>query len=133
MVGHHNLFAHRVNRNVRFQGMVDGNFWNSVIYQWGEDSASGEFGRLNYAGNYLNAGPSNTQQPPRSTTSTMNRTATCELSPDQPRPLHAIPVINSTSSLDPAQGCHPHHPAISAYPGLYFPDRQHRSPARKLG
>jgi hypothetical protein len=40
---HHNLFAHHVNPNVRFQGMVDAYFRNNVIYDWGEGSAYGEF------------------------------------------------------------------------------------------
>ncbi|HYL76062.1 MAG TPA: hypothetical protein VEU96_17765 [Bryobacteraceae bacterium] len=60
---HHNLFAHHFNRNVRFQGMVDADFRNNVIYDWGEGSAYGEFDRLNYVGNYLKAGPSTTQKP----------------------------------------------------------------------
>ena len=60
---HHNLFAHHLNRNVRFQGMVDADFRNNVIYDWGEGSAYGEFDRLNYVGNYLKPGPSTTQRP----------------------------------------------------------------------
>jgi hypothetical protein len=55
---HHNLFAHHNNRIVRFQGTVDADFRNNVIYDWGEGSAYGEFDRLNYVGNYLKAGPS---------------------------------------------------------------------------
>jgi hypothetical protein len=55
---HHNLFAHHNNRIVRFQGAVDADFRNNVIYDWGEGSAYGEFDRLNYVGNYLKAGPS---------------------------------------------------------------------------
>ena len=58
---HHNLFAHNLSRNVRFQGMVEADFRNNVIYDWGETAAYGEFDRLNYAGNYLKAGPSTTQ------------------------------------------------------------------------
>jgi len=60
---HHNLFAHNLSRNVRFQGMVDADFSNNVIYDWGETAAYGEFGRLNYVGNYLKSGPSTTQKP----------------------------------------------------------------------
>jgi hypothetical protein len=60
---HHNLLAHHFNRNVRFQGMIDADFRNNVIYDWGEGSAYGEFGRLNYVGNYLKPGPSTTQKP----------------------------------------------------------------------
>jgi hypothetical protein len=60
---HHNLFAHNFSRNVRFQGAVDADFRNNVIYDWGEKTAYGEFDRLNYVGNYLKAGPSTTQRP----------------------------------------------------------------------
>lgn len=60
---HHNLFAHNYSRNVRFQGSVDADFRNNVIYDWGEKSAYGEFDRLNYVGNYLKPGPSTTQSP----------------------------------------------------------------------
>ena len=60
---HHNLFAHNLSRNVRFQGMVEADFRNNVIYDWGEAAAYGEFDRLNYVGNYLKAGPSTTQKP----------------------------------------------------------------------
>jgi len=59
---HHNLFAHNLSRNVRFQGMVEADFRNNVIYDWGETAAYGEFNRLNYVGNYLKAGPSTTQE-----------------------------------------------------------------------
>jgi hypothetical protein len=62
---HHNLFAHHYGRNVRFQNMVDADFRNNVIYDWGDSSAYGEFDRLNYIGNYLKPGPSTTQVPPR--------------------------------------------------------------------
>lgn len=61
---HHNLFAHNYSRNVRFQGSVDADFRNNVIYDWGEKAAYGEFDRLNYIGNYLKTGPSTTQRPP---------------------------------------------------------------------
>jgi hypothetical protein len=60
---HHNLLAHNLSRNVRFQGMVDADFRNNVIYDWGETAAYGEFDRLNYVSNYLKAGPSTTQKP----------------------------------------------------------------------
>jgi len=61
---HHNLFAHNQSRNVRFQGMVDSDFRNNVIYDWGDKAAYGEFNHLNYIGNYLKPGPSTTQSPP---------------------------------------------------------------------
>ena len=64
MSWHHNLFAHNLSRNVRFQGAVDADFRNNVIYDWGRKTAYGEFDRLNYVGNYLKPGPS-TQQSPR--------------------------------------------------------------------
>jgi hypothetical protein len=60
---HHNLFAHNLNRNVRFQGPVDADFRNNVIYDWGGAAAYGEFDRVNYVGNYLKAGPSTRQWP----------------------------------------------------------------------
>lgn len=60
---HHNLFAHNLSRNVRFQGMVDADFRNNVVYDWGERAAYGEFDKLNYIGNYLKAGPSTKQKP----------------------------------------------------------------------
>jgi hypothetical protein len=60
---HHNLFAHNQSRNVRFQGLVDADFRNNVIYDWGERAAYGEFGHLNYVGNYLKPGPSTWQKP----------------------------------------------------------------------
>jgi hypothetical protein len=60
---HHNLFAHNQSRSVRFQGMVDADFRNNVVYDWGDEAAYGEFNRLNYVGNYLKAGPSTTQKP----------------------------------------------------------------------
>lgn len=63
MTWHHNLFAHNESRNVRFGGLVDADFRNNVIYDWGERAAYGEFGRLNYVGNYLKPGPSTYQKP----------------------------------------------------------------------
>ncbi|HEY2588620.1 MAG TPA: hypothetical protein VGI81_22955 [Tepidisphaeraceae bacterium] len=60
---HHNLFAHNESRNVRFQGLVDADFRNNVIYDWGERAAYGEFDRLNYVNNYLKPGASTWQKP----------------------------------------------------------------------
>ena len=60
---HHNLIAHNLSRNVRFQGPVDADFRNNLIYDWGETAAYGEFDRVNYVGNFLKAGPSTTQKP----------------------------------------------------------------------
>jgi len=60
---HHNLFAHNQSRNVRFQGLVDADFRNNVIYDWGDRVAYGEFDKLNYVGNYVKAGPSTSQFP----------------------------------------------------------------------
>ncbi len=60
---HHNLFAHNFGRNPRFQGSVDADFRNNVVYDWGKSSAYGEFDRLNYVGNYLKPGPSTIQKP----------------------------------------------------------------------
>ncbi len=55
---HHNLLAHNHSRNVRFQGIVDADFRNNVIYDWGDTAGYGEFDRVNYIGNYLKPGPS---------------------------------------------------------------------------
>jgi hypothetical protein len=60
---HHNLFAHDLSRNVRFGGLVDADFRNNVVYDWGHTAGNGEFDRVNYVGNYLKAGPSTTQNP----------------------------------------------------------------------
>jgi hypothetical protein len=60
---HHNLFAHNLSRNVRFGGLVDADFRNNVIYDWGHTCGNGEFDRINYIGNYVKAGPSTTQKP----------------------------------------------------------------------
>jgi pectate lyase len=60
---HHNLFAHNLSRNVRFGGLVDADFRNNVIYDWGHTCGNGEFDRVNYIGNYVKAGPSTTQTP----------------------------------------------------------------------
>jgi pectate lyase len=61
---HHNLFAHNLSRNVRFGGLVDADFRNNVIYDWGHTCGNGEFDRVNYIGNYVKAGPSTRQKPP---------------------------------------------------------------------
>jgi pectate lyase len=61
---HHNLFAHNFSRNPRFQGAVDADFRNNVVYDWGEKSTYGEFDRLNFVGNYFKPGPSTIQRPP---------------------------------------------------------------------
>jgi pectate lyase len=60
---HHNLFAHNLSRNVRFGGLVDADFRNNVIYDWGHTCGNGEFDRVNYIGNFVKAGPSTTQRP----------------------------------------------------------------------
>lgn len=60
----HNLFAHNLSRNVRWQGLNDTDFRNNVIYDWGHTAGYGEFDLVNYVGNYLKAGPSTTQNPP---------------------------------------------------------------------
>jgi hypothetical protein len=61
---HHNLLAHNLSRNVRFGGLVDADFRNNVIYDWGHTCGNGEFDRVNYIGNYAKAGPSTTQDLP---------------------------------------------------------------------
>lgn len=61
---HHNLFAHNLSRNVRWQELNDTDFRNNVIYDWGTHAGYGEFDRINYVGNYLKPGPSTTQAPP---------------------------------------------------------------------
>lgn len=61
---HHNLFAHHQSRCVRFQGAVQADFRNNVVYDWGDTAGYGEFGWVNYVGNYLKPGPSTTQSPP---------------------------------------------------------------------
>ncbi len=55
---HHNLIAHNQSRNPRFASLVDADFRNNVIYDWGDTAGCGEFGRVNYVGNYLKPGPS---------------------------------------------------------------------------
>lgn len=60
---HHNLFAHNHSRNVRFGGLVDADFRNNVVYDWGDRVSYGEFDKVNYIGNYVKAGPSTIQDP----------------------------------------------------------------------
>lgn len=55
---HHNLIAHNQGRNPRFGTLVDCDFRNNVIYDWGDTAGCGEFSRVNYVGNYLKPGPS---------------------------------------------------------------------------
>jgi hypothetical protein len=55
---HHNLIAHNQGRNPRFGGLVNADFRNNLIYDWGDTAGCGEFDRVNYVGNYLKAGPS---------------------------------------------------------------------------
>ncbi len=61
---HHNLFAHCVSRNPRFNGVRLGSeqelvdFRNNVIYNWGHNSAyGGEGGNYNLVNNYYKYGP----------------------------------------------------------------------------
>jgi hypothetical protein len=55
---HHNLVAHNQGRNPRFGTLVDCDFRNNVIYDWGDTAGCGEFDRVNYVGNVLKPGPS---------------------------------------------------------------------------
>lgn len=55
---HHNLLAHNQARNPRFASLVNADFRNNVIYDWGDTAGHGEFDRVNYVGNYLKPGPS---------------------------------------------------------------------------
>ena len=62
---HHNLFAHCISRNPRFNGIRMGSeqelvdFRNNVIYNWGHNSAyGGEGGNYNVVNNYYRYGPS---------------------------------------------------------------------------
>ena len=55
---HHNLIAHGQGRNPRFASIVDADFRNNVIYDWGDTGGCGEFDLVNYVGNYLKPGPS---------------------------------------------------------------------------
>lgn len=65
LTAHHNLFAHCVSRNPRFNGarlgaseeLVD--FRNNIIYNWGNNSVyGGEGGTYNIVNNYYKYGPS---------------------------------------------------------------------------
>jgi hypothetical protein len=65
MSAHHNLFAHCVSRNPRFNGarlgaseeLVD--YRNNVIYNWGSNNVyGGEAGNYNIVNNYYRYGPS---------------------------------------------------------------------------
>ncbi|MBC7948800.1 MAG: pectate lyase [Chitinophagaceae bacterium] len=65
MSAHHNLFAHCVSRNPRFNGTRLGaeedfvDFRNNVIYNWGGNNVyGGEGGRYNLVNNYYRYGPS---------------------------------------------------------------------------
>lgn len=62
---HHNLFAHCVNRNPRFNGTRLGatqelaDYRNNVIYNWGSNNVyGGEAGQYNIVNNYYKYGPS---------------------------------------------------------------------------
>ena len=45
---HHNLIAHTQSRNPRFGTLVDSDFRNNVIYDWGDTAGCGEFDHVNY-------------------------------------------------------------------------------------
>ena len=62
---HHNLIAHCRTRNPRFADVVNCDFRNNVIYNWGDTASYGEFERVNLVANWFKPGPSTTQQPPR--------------------------------------------------------------------
>ncbi len=62
---HHNLFAHHISRVPRFAGIVQADFRNNVLYNWGHTAGYGQFERVNYVGNYLKPGLSTTNRPPR--------------------------------------------------------------------
>ncbi|MEI6465364.1 MAG: hypothetical protein WCQ89_11630, partial [Verrucomicrobiota bacterium] len=62
---HHNLFAHCRTRNPRFADVVNCDFRNNVIYNWGDTAAYGEFERVNLVANWFKPGPSTTQKPAR--------------------------------------------------------------------
>lgn len=61
---HHNLFAHCVSRNPRFQGTRNApeefvDYRNNVIYNWGNNNVyGGEGGNYNIVNNYYRFGPS---------------------------------------------------------------------------
>jgi pectate lyase len=65
---HHNLFAHCVSRNPRFNGVRMGtvdelvDYRNNVIYNWGGNNVyGGEGGKYNMVNNYYRYGPSTNQ------------------------------------------------------------------------
>ncbi len=60
---HHNLIAHNESRNVRFGELVDADYRNNVVYDWGQKACYGEFDRINFVGNYYKAGPASNRKP----------------------------------------------------------------------
>jgi pectate lyase len=64
LTAHHNLFAHCINRNPRFDGIRNApeenvDYRNNVIYNWGGNSIyAGEGGSYNIVNNYFKYGPS---------------------------------------------------------------------------
>lgn len=64
LTAHHNLFAHCINRNPRFDGIRNAleenvDYRNNVIYNWGGNSIyAGEGGNYNLVNNYFKYGPS---------------------------------------------------------------------------
>lgn len=65
LTAHHNIFAHCVNRNPRFNGARLGareefvDFRNNIIYNWQNKAIyGGENGRYNFVANYFKPGPS---------------------------------------------------------------------------
>ena len=62
---HHYLIAHCRTRNPRFADVVNCDFRNNVIYNWGDTAAYGEFERVNLVANWFKPGPSTTQKPAR--------------------------------------------------------------------
>jgi hypothetical protein len=60
---HYNLFAHMEGRVPRWGDItVQCDFRNNVLYDWGGYCGGGELRTLNYANNYLRAGPSTIQR-----------------------------------------------------------------------
>ena len=78
---HHNLIAHNASRNPRFGTLVDADFRNNVIYDWGDTAGLGEFDRVNYVGNYLKPGPSTRREMRSSTTASTSSCPTPSTSP----------------------------------------------------
>jgi pectate lyase len=64
LTAHHNLFAHCINRNPRFDGIRNApeenvDYRNNVLYNWGGNSIyAGEGGNYNIVHNYFKYGPS---------------------------------------------------------------------------